>query len=252
MDASILKVAGLAAKLNADVKTAYADALTADEAIPLADDDLAIARETTRLAAQAHADGRAEELDPSLARADELRLGLAVQEAYLERDRAYRRVAALLSLPGDPPLLLTDSLEMGALTTTGYPVPQAAAAALQAGADLLCISHGFEIQREAHQEVVRRVRGGDIPESRLDEAVWRVLAAKERFGILDMPDPRGAAPTVTAGTPATRELARALAAAAVTVVRDEAGLLPISCDRSVVVDVPPWRRWEKIGTSTIG
>ncbi len=137
---------------------------------------------------------------------------------------------------GHQGLLLTDSLEMGALATSGYPVPQAAAAALAAGADLLCISHGFEIQRDAYNEVVRQVRAGSISEARLAEAVSRVLSAKERYGILDLADPRRTTPAVPSGTAATRELARALAAAAVTVVRDDRGLLPLSPAATLVVD----------------
>jgi beta-N-acetylhexosaminidase len=79
---------------------------------------------------------------------------------------------------------MTDSLEMGALQTTGYPVPRAATTALQAGADMLLFNCGHALNRQAHAAIVDAVRRGEIPMARLDEAVHRVLTAKKRFGIL--------------------------------------------------------------------
>ncbi|MEW5719262.1 MAG: beta-N-acetylhexosaminidase [Chloroflexota bacterium] len=79
---------------------------------------------------------------------------------------------------------MTDSLEMGALQTSGYPVPRAATTALQAGADMLLFNCGHALNRQAHAAIVDAVRRGEISMARLDEAVRRVLAAKERFGVL--------------------------------------------------------------------
>jgi beta-N-acetylhexosaminidase len=82
---------------------------------------------------------------------------------------------------------MTDSLEMGALQTSGYPVPVAAITALQAGADLLLFNCGHAMNRQAHAAIVDAARRGEIPSARLDEAVRRVLIAKERFGVLNLP-----------------------------------------------------------------
>ena len=81
-------------------------------------------------------------------------------------------------------LLLTDSLEMGALATSGYPAPLAAAHALAAGADVLLFNTSPDTLWEAHATIVRWVEGGRLDPARLDEAVLRVLAAKQRFGLL--------------------------------------------------------------------
>ncbi len=78
---------------------------------------------------------------------------------------------------------MTDSLEMGALATSGYPVPLAAAAALKAGADVLLFNRDHALHRAAHAMVVDWLKRGEIPLARLDEAVRRVLAAKARFRI---------------------------------------------------------------------
>jgi len=79
---------------------------------------------------------------------------------------------------------MTDSLEMGALQTSGYPVPRAATTALQAGADMLLFNCGHALNREAHAAIVDAITRGEIPMTRLDEAARRVLTTKERFGIL--------------------------------------------------------------------
>ncbi len=81
-------------------------------------------------------------------------------------------------------LALTDSLEMGALATSGYPAPLAAVHALAAGADVLLFNTGYDILREAHAAIVGAVEQGRLSPARLDEAVLRILAAKQRFGLL--------------------------------------------------------------------
>jgi beta-N-acetylhexosaminidase len=124
-------------------------------------------------------------------------------------------------------LLLTDSLEMGALATSGYPVPRAAVAALRAGADLLCISHGFELHREVHAALMQAVRDGVVAQERLDAAVRRILAAKQRHGLLDPGRRVEPGSTTGVGAPGSLEFTRKVAAQAVTLVRDRAPLLPL-------------------------
>ena len=103
-------------------------------------------------------------------------------------------------------LRITDSLEMGALATSGYPAPLAAAMALAAGADVLLFNRDHDLHREAHRTIVDWIRRGKIPKERLDDAVRRILAAKARFGILNPEVPDIASAGARVGTAARKEI----------------------------------------------
>lgn len=132
-------------------------------------------------------------------------------------------------------LVATDSLEMGALGRSGFPTPLAASRALQAGADLLLFNAGHRIHEAALEQVVADVRSGVIPQARLDEAVRRVLRAKERFRLLNPAPVDVDAAARICGSPAHRALALEAAAAAVTLLRDERGILPLTAGKAPVV-----------------
>lgn len=56
---------------------------------------------------------------------------------------------------------------------------------MQAGVDILLLPFDF---RAARQALIDAVRGGEIPEERIDESVRRILRLKERLGVLVPPD----------------------------------------------------------------
>lgn len=80
-------------------------------------------------------------------------------------------------LPGEDPLVITDSLAMGAITES-YTPEQAAVQALQAGCDLLLMPEGLE---PAFEGVWEAVQSGRISEDRLDESVARILRYKQQY-----------------------------------------------------------------------
>jgi beta-N-acetylhexosaminidase len=82
---------------------------------------------------------------------------------------AYR----LLRQTGFAGVAVTDSLGMGAINLR-WPFPEAAVRAILAGADLALATDGSQA-RGMRDELVSAVRVGRLPESRLDEAVSRVL-----------------------------------------------------------------------------
>ncbi|MBI5035699.1 MAG: beta-N-acetylhexosaminidase [Chloroflexi bacterium] len=129
-------------------------------------------------------------------------------------------------------LVMTDELTMGALATSGYPAPQAASAALKAGADILLFQTGYAMHRQVHAMLVDHVKRGVIPQARLDEAVRRVLSAKEKFGLLTAD---GRPPTANIALTAAKTISREVALQAVTLVRDDAKLVPLKPDAKLLV-----------------
>ncbi len=148
-------------------------------------------------------------------------------------------------------LILTDELTMGALATSGYPAPRAAVAAFKAGADLLLFQTGYEMHREVHAALVQAVRSGEVSKERLDDSVRRIIAAKERFGILNPPEVDVANATRRSGTEANKKISRAVARQAITLVRDDARLLPLKRDvKLLVVETLSLGLGERIGATT--
>lgn len=136
-------------------------------------------------------------------------------------------------------LVATDSLEMGALGRSGFPGPRAAAHALAAGADLLLFNTGYAVHRDTIERIANEVRSGAIPAARLDQAVRRVLRAKEKFGILKPAPADGARAAAICSAPAHQALAAEITAASVTLLRDAAARLPLAKDATpVVITVP--------------
>lgn len=127
-------------------------------------------------------------------------------------------------------VVVTDAMEMAALAgTTG--VAEGLVEAVLAGADALLVAESFAEQAAFHAALVSAVQQGRIPEARIEAAVRRLLLLKGEAGLL--PD-RSGAPAAVALPPATggpwaehRTLAQRIADQAVTLVRDDAGLVPV-------------------------
>ncbi len=82
-------------------------------------------------------------------------------------------------------VIATDSLVMGAIQerwTTG----QAAVLALNAGADLLLVSKGGAVA-SMHDAVIAAVEDGSLGETRIDDALGRVMALKHRLLVQTRP-----------------------------------------------------------------
>ncbi|MDP9245612.1 MAG: glycoside hydrolase family 3 protein, partial [Chloroflexota bacterium] len=128
-------------------------------------------------------------------------------------------------------LLVTDDLEMGALTATRTE-SQAGYDAFAAGADFLLFRFDETAQIDAHGKLASGMTSGALGGARVEASLRRILSVKERFGILD-----ASAPTGTAGSDADRATADELARASITVLR--AGGLPLRGKIFVVSPVNP-------------
>lgn len=78
---------------------------------------------------------------------------------------------------------ITDDLASSAVTAISA-IPDAAVEALRAGADLLWISGPRGDQEAAINAVLNAVQAGDISRERIDQAVLRVLTAKQVVGLI--------------------------------------------------------------------
>ena len=78
---------------------------------------------------------------------------------------------------------ITDDLADPAITAI-YTVPDAAVRAVRAGTDMLFISGGAGEQQAAYVAVLRAVQRGRIPRRRLDEAIGRILLAKQDYDLI--------------------------------------------------------------------
>ena len=140
-------------------------------------------------------------------------------------------------------LVSTDALDMRGLSQL-FDSGEAAVRALEAGADLILMPPD---PRAAVKAVAAAVRSGRLSQARLDESVRKLLEAKWRLKLHErrlvdleaLPD--------ALATPEDEELAAAAAQRAVTLIRNDAGILPLKePEKACVFVLPPTR------TSTMG
>ncbi len=122
-------------------------------------------------------------------------------------------------------LVFTDAMDMGGVTN-GYPNGEASVRAIEAGADMLVLPPDVPT---AFNALKAAVANGRITEARIDESVRRILRAKAS---LNLQDRRNRfvdvnAIMTTVGSKAHRDFAQQISDAAITLVRDDAHVLPL-------------------------
>ncbi|HLO01535.1 MAG TPA: beta-N-acetylhexosaminidase [Symbiobacteriaceae bacterium] len=120
-------------------------------------------------------------------------------------------------------LVITDCMEMKAIADGVGTVP-AAVEAIKAGADIVLISHTQETQRAAVKAIAAAIESGEIPAERAEAALNRVTKARKQVAETGRPS------LDVLKCEKHETLSAQIAEAAVTVVKDEAGLLPLSPD----------------------
>lgn len=133
-------------------------------------------------------------------------------------------------------LVVTDCLEMNAIAE-GIGTAEAAVWAVDAGCDILTVSHTPDTQLAAMQAVLAAVKEGRLSEARLDESVSRILDAKRRRAL-----ERASSPDWEATVERSQTVAARVARNALTLVRDRTGSLPIQGPVTVV----PGSRWASV------
>ncbi|WP_440115510.1 beta-N-acetylhexosaminidase [Paenibacillus sp. QZ-Y1] len=155
-------------------------------------------------------------------------------------------------------MIVTDCMEMDAIAVN-YGTVDAAVMAVEAGADLVLISHTAQLQAEAFDALVAAVKSGRIRESRIDESVTRLLMYKAKRGLLE--NGMGSAgnddlysvvsstsSSEVSNTPAPssgsernsslhQKVARRISENSITLVRDQLNMLPLKLERTLVITV---------------
>ncbi|MGG1517129.1 beta-N-acetylhexosaminidase [Paenibacillus oryzisoli] len=131
-------------------------------------------------------------------------------------------------------VIMTDCMEMNAIAVH-YGTVAASVMAIEAGADLVLISHRMDLQLGAIDAIEQAVRDGRISEARLDASVARLLALKTRRGLVGAQPASAASESVA--TEAHHAVAQRLSEASITLVKDEQGLLPLRRARTLAITV---------------
>lgn len=125
-------------------------------------------------------------------------------------------------------LVVTDAFDMGGLTEH-FDAGEAAVRAIEAGEDMILMPANADVAMDG---VKKAVESGRIPMSRIDASVQRILDAKARV-------PFTVADTEvifhTVDSEESRKIATEIATRAMTLVREENGVLPLTKSARVVV-----------------
>jgi beta-N-acetylhexosaminidase len=132
-------------------------------------------------------------------------------------------------------LIVTDAIEMGGIVK-GFGTGEAAVRALEAGADVLLMPPDAELAIKA---VLAAIRSGRIKQSRIEESLHRLLAAKEKTGL----DKKRFVDVEAIGDlvapPDAEQRAAGIAEKALTLVRNQQGAVPLaSPERSCWLVLP--------------
>jgi beta-N-acetylhexosaminidase len=133
-------------------------------------------------------------------------------------------------------LVITDALDMGGLTRLYQnDIGRAAVEAFKAGNDMLLIPADLDA---SYQAMLKAVKSGEIPESRVDESVLKILKAKASVGLnkaklVDI-DELGK----VIGKPENLAFGQQVADQAVTLLRDNGRVLPLQPSPAQGTNVP--------------
>lgn len=132
-------------------------------------------------------------------------------------------------------VVTTDAIAMQALMKV-YPLPEACARALQAGADLVLNKTETGYRDQGFFDTLKFVQKGLIPEDELNDKVRRILRMKVRLGLFKS---AGQVDAAKAGhwiqNSGTRKLASEAARRAIVVMRDRKKLLPLKPRQKILV-----------------
>ncbi|MGW4825517.1 glycoside hydrolase family 3 protein [Streptomyces sp. NPDC004227] len=128
-------------------------------------------------------------------------------------------------------VVVTDSLGMAGVRQK-YGDERVPVLALKAGVDILV---NPPVMKVAYDAVLAAVRNGELTEERINESVARVLRLKWRRGVVHSPFVDTAVVAGTVGTPDHLATAERITARTTTLLRNDAGALPLRSADTVLV-----------------
>lgn len=133
-------------------------------------------------------------------------------------------------------VIVSDWADIANLHTRHHVAPtpkDAVRMAIDAGIDMSMTPLDYQF----HDDLVALVREGTIPESRIDQSVRRILMLKAELGLFEhpFPDP-SAAPRI--GTEAAAAVSRQAAREAITLLKNDGGVLPLRTNARILVTGP--------------
>jgi beta-N-acetylhexosaminidase len=81
-------------------------------------------------------------------------------------------------------VVITDDLGMGAIKKH-FNLADAAVQTVLAGSDILLVAHGYDNEKLVFDTLVQSVKKGVIPESRINDSVYRILSLKSKYKLTD-------------------------------------------------------------------
>ncbi|WP_434748382.1 beta-N-acetylhexosaminidase [Paenibacillus amylolyticus] len=155
-------------------------------------------------------------------------------------------------------IIVTDCMEMNAIAVH-YGTVDAAVMAVEAGADIVLISHTAQLQMEAFDALIHAVDSGRISERRINESVTRLLTFKAKRGVLEREndvadvelmnalspdsvtehrsDVASSTVTFRRNDPIHQKVAQRISEKSITRVRDTQHMLPLKRERTLVITV---------------
>ena len=107
---------------------------------------------------------------------------------------------------------------------------------INAGLDIFMVP--TDAWKPLYENTIVQVRRGEIAESRIDDAVSRILRVKLRAGLFDKPSPANrqfSGKTELIGSEKHREIARQAVRESLVLLKNEAGILPLSPKMNILV-----------------
>ncbi|MFQ3210249.1 MAG: beta-glucosidase, partial [Colwellia sp.] len=115
-------------------------------------------------------------------------------------------------------------------------IKESCAQAVNAGLDIFMVP--TEAWKPLYENIIAQVQQGDIPQSRIDDAVTRILRVKIRAGLFEKPSPANrifSGKIALIGAESHREVARQAVRESLVLLKNKGHILPLSAQQHILV-----------------